>query len=531
MSSINTLYHTVKYLRYKQINYRVFYLVRGKVKKIFGIRYAYNMNSNSSDIYLKPSITTDGLYDQVNHFTFLNISHAFGIESIDWNYPKYGKLWTYNMTYFDFLNQSTISKNEGTRLINDFIEQITNIKDGMEAFPISLRAVNWIKFLVKYKIKNQKIDNSLYAQYYILLNNLEYHLLGNHLLENAFSLLFGAYYFKDEKLYTKSQELLISELNEQILDDGAHFELSPMYHQMMLFRVLDCINLVSNNKWKNDDLLKFLIKKASVMLGWLDVMTFRNGNIPLFNDSANKIAPTTKELQKYASILDVDIDKISLSSSGYRKYTSEIYELVVDVGNIGPDYILGHAHADTFNFELYVNEIPIIVDTGTSTYNIGNRRAIERSTLAHNTVCINKLNQSDIWGGFRVGKRAKIINLIEKDTFISATHDGYSSIKAYHTREFIYEHDMIQIIDRIDSEFKYNCMAYIHFHPNIQFEKKDFSVFLDNLSMEFIGCSNLIIEEYLYSNEFNKTSKSKCLAIYFDTKLITKIAINNRNMI
>ena len=84
---------------------------------------------------------------------------------------------------------------------------------------------------------------------YILLDNLEYHLLGNHLLENGFSLLFGAYYFQDENLYKKAKEILEKELNEQILDDGAHFELSPMYHQLMLFRVLDCINLVKHNQW------------------------------------------------------------------------------------------------------------------------------------------------------------------------------------------------------------------------------------------------------------------------------------------
>ena len=72
-------------------------------------------------------------------------------------------------------------------------------------------------------------------------------MLGNHLLENAFSLLFGAYYFQDEKLYTKSYDLLISELNEQVLKDGAHFELSPMYHQIILSRLLDSIQLIKLN--------------------------------------------------------------------------------------------------------------------------------------------------------------------------------------------------------------------------------------------------------------------------------------------
>ena len=36
-------------------------------------------------------------------------------------------------------------------------------------------------------------------------------------------------------------------LQEQVLGDGEHFERSPMYHCIMLYRVLDCYNLVRNN--------------------------------------------------------------------------------------------------------------------------------------------------------------------------------------------------------------------------------------------------------------------------------------------
>ena len=54
-----------------------------------------------------------------NSFTFLNISHFFS-EKINWNFNQFGKLWTYNLNYFDFLNQENISKENGLRLIQDF---------------------------------------------------------------------------------------------------------------------------------------------------------------------------------------------------------------------------------------------------------------------------------------------------------------------------------------------------------------------------------------------------------------------------
>ena len=82
------------------------------------------------------------------------------------------------------------------------------LKDGLEPYPTSLRCINWIKYLSKENIQDEVINKSLYNQYLRLLDNLEYHLLGNHLLENGLSLLFGAYYFKDDSLYLKQKKSL-----------------------------------------------------------------------------------------------------------------------------------------------------------------------------------------------------------------------------------------------------------------------------------------------------------------------------------
>ena len=145
------------------------------------------------------------------------------------------------MNYFDFLNQSKINTNFGIDLILNYIRNDHYLIVGKESYPISLRGINWIKFLSQNNIKNFDIDILLFNHYKILLQNLEFQLLGNHLLENGFSLLFGSYYFQNNKFYKKSKKLLYSQLNEQILRDGGHFELSPMYHQIILNRLMDCI--------------------------------------------------------------------------------------------------------------------------------------------------------------------------------------------------------------------------------------------------------------------------------------------------
>ena len=515
--------NTIKYLKFIQICFRIFYSIRSKFREYRHFLYILSMTSCATKLKLNESILSGTSYNN-NKFIFLNKSYIFE-ENIDWNFSKYGKLWTYNLAYFDYLYQEDMTKEEGIRLISDFIEQSASIKDGFEPFPISLRGMNWIKFLLKHQITDQNINNSLYAQYIILRDNLEYHLLGNHLLENGFSLLFGAYYFQDENFYKKAKEILGKELAEQVLDDGAHFELSPMYHQIMLYRVLDCINLIKNNNWKNFELLSLLKDKAEMMLGWLNTITYSNGSIPLLNDSTNQIAPTTKKLNDYADNLKIKTRKLDLCECGYRKIDNSKYEMIVDVGNIGPDYIPGHAHSDTFNFELYIEGEPFIVDTGLSTYEPNERRMLERSTVSHNTVQLEDIEQSEIWGAFRVASRAKITDLTENDNYLSASHDGYKKkLGAIHQREFIFGNNSIKLIDTIHSKNRYNAIGRLHFYPGVHVERKDDCIIANGIQI-FSSSKEFEILEYLYASEFNKAISAQMIEIKFKDRLEMEIQI------
>lgn len=530
MNSLVKYIITIWYLRRKQI----YYLIRKRagISNLGKKKIIYNATIGSSNsLVLLPSIPSSKSYFE-RKFSFLNQTY-FIDDNVNWNYLKFGKLWTYNLNYFEYLNQSNFDLETGVNLILNYLSQIDNINDGLEPFPTSLRGINWIKFLTLNGINDLNIDRSLFKQYIFLFNNVEFHLLGNHLLENAFSLLYGAYYFQNEYFYLKSKKILIKELEEQVMEDGAHFELSPMYHQLILFRILDCYNLVKFNSFKNQELLGMLEDKVKIMLSWINKITFKNGKIPLFNDSAFNIAPTTEELNQYAKRLLIEIDEIEyltqLGPSGYRNVSYDNYELIIDVGNIGPDYIPGHAHADTFNFELYVNELPFIVDTGISTYEKNEIRQYERSTISHNTVVINNRNQSQVWGGFRVGKRARVIELVETINKVSAIHDGYRGIGVLHERAFITNPKSIEIKDFIIGK-KENAKAYFHFHPSVN------DLFLDdnkiifkelNSRIEFLSETiNIEIKKFRYALGFNKTKEGKLVEISFRNKLTTIISFN-----
>jgi len=520
LKRILRLINTVKFLKAKQIFYRFYYLFRKILFKFNVLKRPELIKSSISyPLLLDKSIhIVDSYNKRDNSFTFLNLTKRFPPNNIDWNYLEFGKLWTYNLNYFDFLSQND-SIEFGDCLIRDFISKLNYNSIGLDPYPIGLRGINWIKFFTYHNIKNRDFDNSLYGQYYILLNNIEYHLLGNHLLENGFSLIFGAYYFRDEVLYNKAKEILIDELNEQILDDGGHFERSPMYHQIILFRLLDIINLVKNNSEYKDDskLLEFLEDRASIMLGWIEQMTFKNGSIPLFYDSSNKVAPTTAQLFEYAKRLNISTKKLPLNSSGYRKFIGNRYEIAISIGDIKASYIAGHAHSDIFTFEIYLDNKPFIVDRGISTYEANRQRDIERSSFSHNVVEVNGENQNEVWGGFRVANRAKVTSFSENGNVIEATHNGYKKFGVLHTRKWIVEKDKIVIEDFLNK--RTNAIARLHFHPNIQKEEIQ-----EQISIE--GYEKYYLEEYGYSCEFNTKEKALVLVIVFQKKLKTVIRLD-----
>jgi hypothetical protein len=467
-------------------------------------------------------VLTEGIVNHTSYeencFTFLNLKKNFK-EKIDWNYEQHGKLWTYNLNYFEFLHQENIHTIDALYLINDFIQNDSTLKEGKESFPISLRGLNWIKFLSNRNIHKKTINNALYRDYQQLMNNIEYHLLGNHLLENAFSLLFAAYFFKEETFYQKSLELLKAELNEQILKDGAHFELSPMYHQLMLYRILDAINLVKNNPWKNHELLDFLLEKSKKMLNWMQLIIYQNGDIPLLNDSANNIAPTSMALFEYAKRMEIEISTeknfSNLSDSGYRKFSNDRYECIVDIGEIGPSYIPGHAHADTFNFELRIDKQPFIVDSGISTYENNTIRTYQRGSMAHNTVNINKRNSSETWSSFRVANRAKIVHLQEQHASIKATHNGYEKkFHIQHTREWLFESSKVSIQDTLSKSNP--AKAMLHFHPNITEEK---------IKQHIEIKEHYLLKNYDFASEYNQLSNALMLEIPFEETLLMEIQL------
>ena len=511
--NLSLLLRTLVHLKPIQLFFQVYYRIWRPHFRWFTAPNIEDVNSVVPIVKLKSLIEEDC-------FTFLNQTSRFS----SWNDDRLGMLWTYNLNYMDWLGQDGLPVEVGAYWVERFIEELPHNKIGLAPYPIALRGINWIKFISKNRqaLTDKQIvkwNDALYSQYKLLQRKLEFHLLGNHLLEDAYSLFIASIYFSDKQFYKKAVRLLLKELNEQVLPDGAHFEQSPMYHCILLDRLLDCYGFsCCNIRFEGQEQVNVYLGKVAIkMLGHLHSITYTDGTIPLFNDSAYGIAPAPKDLFDYACRLGLVWIAIPMKECGYRKLSCRGIECIVDVGNMTATYQLGHSHADTFNYELRLNGQPFIVDAGISTYNKNRRRQLERSTAAHNTVTVNGISSSEVWSGFRIGKRAKVVLKKDAANQIIATHDGFGR-KRLHTRAFRLGYNELEVKDHISSAC--GACSYIHFASDvtvISFSKNEIRTNRAVLMVE--GASKIIIEDGKVSREYNRFLSIKLAKIYFTRDL------------
>ncbi len=176
---------------------------------------------------------------------------------------------------------------------------------------------------------------------------------------------------------------------------------------------------------------------------------------------------------------------IWLRDSGYVRLAAGPAVALLDVAPIGPDYLPGHAHADTLSFELSLFGQRVIVNGGTSRYGTGPERLAERGTAAHSTVQLDGADSSEVWGGFRVARRARpfAVQVRRGDPVedgvaggtahhavqkVTAAHDGYRRLpgRPVHRREWRLAPDHFSVVDTIEGGYGV-AVARFHLHPAI----------------------------------------------------------------
>lgn len=472
------------------------------------------------------------------YFTFLNSKHDIG-RLPDWNKTDLPKLWLYNLHYFEYL--WALDYINAKLIVSDWIENhpLRRKQVGWEPYPISLRLMNLCGvFFNKYRVQTetdrtflQELWESIYIQAQWLVKHLETHLLGNHLLENGAALTFAGSCFigkTAEKWYKKGREILINQIPEQILNDGMHFERSPMYHLRITYLLAAILNLYRDDL---DDLIK---EPLGRMLIALKHLCHPDEEIALLNDSAFGIYNNPRQVIAYAGNLLGDEKTVqimdqtgpfALPEAGYYGFLdcNGTY-LICDVAPIGPDYIPGHAHADMFSFELSLNKHRIIVDSGVYDYETSRMRKYCRSTKAHNTVEIDGRDQCEMWAAFRVARRSQPHNvkwMPSEDGFqLCARLNGYDKLKSrsLHYRKFNWNKSgKLFVEDTITAPCIQCVISRLHLHPNCEItELKDNTAWVTypagKFKITFFGNGRFFVEDSYYCPEFGVKIPNKALA-------------------
>ncbi|WP_421864519.1 heparinase II/III family protein [Marinobacter adhaerens] len=487
------LLNTVRYLKLSQLFYQVFYRVRKRRSKIQSepeLRGALGPWPGAQ--FLQPA-SVDG-----KTFTFLGQTARLGD---DWNHPSFPKLWLYNLHYQDDLNAkgSEDRRELSEYLIDSWIAANPPAEgNGWEPYCLSLRLVNWVKWFCRLESQHLKREwlISLSRQADSLERQLEFHILANHLFANAKALVFVGVFLggkQGNRYLYRGLDLLGKELKEQFLADGAHYELSPMYHSILMWDVADLLAL------KQASGLDVLNIEAKVWeerfvkgMEWLRAMVHPDREIAFFNDATLGIAPTLEDLEEYGQKLGIQLPPSHtpqtlsgriLQASGYSIIDwPGNHRLIADVATVGPDYQPGHAHADTLSFEFSLFGQRVFVNSGISQYGDDAERYRQRSTAAHNTVEVDGENSSEVWSGFRVARRARPFDVKIDNNHsgisLQASHDGYRRLrgKVIHCRRWFATNESLMIEDELQGNFQ-RAVAHFHFHPDVTVEHEGKSCF------------------------------------------------------
>jgi uncharacterized heparinase superfamily protein len=324
--------------------------------------------------------------------------------------------------------------------------------DAWHPYPAALRAWSWCglhRDLVAGGDVEPEFVAALATHAGFLRRHLEYDVGGNHVIKGLKALAGLAVFFADERLLRLALHRLTRQLARQVLPDGGHYELAPAYHCQVLADLIDVADLLRAAGRMPAAELTGAVDR---MRRWLGTVLTPDGRVPLLNDGY----PVDREL--IAALRPDQAPEaplLVLPDTGLVRAAVGGWHLLADVGPPCPPSLPAHAHADTFGCLLHVDGVPLLIDTGTSTYEPGQVRGYERSTAAHNTVQLDGADSTEVWGAFRAGRRARVSGLSARvdsaGVSLDAAHDGFRRLpgRPQHRRRWSLTENGLRVDDLI----------------------------------------------------------------------------------
>jgi uncharacterized heparinase superfamily protein len=379
-----------------------------------------------------------------------------------WDHADAPRLWRFHLHYWDWVwglaadPDRLAARALFARLWRSWQASAKfGVGDAWHPYPAALRAWSWCG-LHRDLAAGSDIETDfvagLAAHAGFLRRHLEYDVGGNHLIKGLKALVGLAVFFADERLLRLATRRLTRQLAKQILADGGHYERAPAYHCQVLADLVDVADLL---RAAGQAPVGEITAAANRMRDWLGAVLTPDGQVPLLNDGYPVDRQLLAALRPGPDPVTPASPVLVLPETGLVRALVGGWHLLADVGPPCPPSLPAHAHADTFGCLVHVGHVPLLIDTGTSTYELGTVRCHERSTAAHSTVQVDGADSTEVWGVFRAGRRARVSGLTvhtgPSGITCGAVHDGFRCLpgRPMHHRRWSLTSADLQVEDLI----------------------------------------------------------------------------------
>jgi hypothetical protein len=343
--------------------------------------------------------------------------HGIRAARDDWRGEGRSKLWRYERQYHsEVVALAATNPDLARALVDDWLAQNPPGRgEAWEPYPVARRLLNWCLAAAIAPALRDAWAPWLAAQMGLLAGRLERHLLGNHLLCDLCAIVAAAASLRTADSGTHSERAarrLERELDRQVLPDGGYAERTVQYHAWVLHDTLLALAL---QRARGRELAVAPLLER--MGRWLAAVRRADGSYPWLNDAAPAGLPSAELLSDLARAAGVAAASgarppiLELPDTGWTLLREGGHELLFEHGIVGPRHQPGHGHADALSFELVWDGLPLVCDTGVTTYEVGEVRRFERSAAAHATVEVDGHGADETWASFRVGGRSRPIYL------------------------------------------------------------------------------------------------------------------------
>ena len=283
-----------------------------------------------------------------------------------------------------------------------------------------------------------------------------------------------------QSAHSKHVELFTSECARQFNDDGLNAELATDYHLYALDLMATVLYYSPVPEHTELKALTHQVTQATKNVVdfcgfWPRISDSDHAavlsNVAVESDRATWLVKFCEDLLG-VELDTTDAQSLSFATSGYSFLKSDDASsellMLVDHGYLGFGDIAGHAHADSAAIWVWVNQEPLLIESGTYSYHSrDDLRDALRSSMWHNTISINGASTSTPDGPFLWlrNKRAtaRLLSLSPSNATIEVNipKNAVLTSSATHRRDISIEGLRLSITEHVSANVAFQLASHL----------------------------------------------------------------------